>query len=192
MKLISQGAEAKIYSDKDRIIKVRERKSYRLKVIDDRLRLQRTRKEAKILSSSPIPGPKLISADEKNATIVMELLKGRKLRDVLEKQDYHSLMHQIGKHIAALHDKGIIHGDLTTSNMILKEGIVYLIDYGLAFTSNKVEDKAVDLHLLSQALRSRHHAIAEHCSSAFLRGYGMDREAVQRLAIVEKRGRNKH
>jgi Kae1-associated kinase Bud32 len=192
MKLISQGAEAKIYSDSDRIVKIRERKSYRLDALDTRLRNKRTRKEAKILASLPVPGPKLISSDEKSATIVMERLKGDKLKDVLERADCRKLMLQVGKHVALLHDKGVIHGDLTTSNMIVREGIVHIIDYGLSFNSQKVEDKAVDLHLLRQALMSRHHEIADACFNSFLEGYGARKDAVARLSVVEKRGRNKH
>lgn len=196
MKKIAQGAEAKLYLTDNKIIKDRFKKDYRLKEIDVRLRKSRTKKEAKIfdkLSMLNFPAPKLIETDEKEK-IIMEFIKGPKLRDVLEEKDYKSLSEEIGKKIAILHNNNIIHGDLTTSNMILSKKI-YLIDFGLSFFSHKIEDKAVDLHLLKQALESKHFKIWEDCFKAALKGYEKEatdaKEVLKRLEKVEQRGRYK-
>jgi TP53 regulating kinase and related kinases len=192
MKIISQGAEARIYEDKGAIIKDRVPKGYRIKEIDDRLRVQRTRKEERILSSLPVPGPRVLSSDCRNGRIVMEKLNGEKLSEHLEDGNWRGSLQLIGSYVRRLHDKSIIHGDLTTSNMIGTAGNIFMIDFGLSFNSSKIEDKAVDIHLFHQALKSRHHKIAEEGFKAFLIGYGPDSDILRRLDVVEKRGRNKH
>jgi len=88
-----------------------------------------------------------------------------------------------------LHDANIIHGDLTTSNMILKDGKLFLIDFGLGFYSDKVEHKAVDLFLLKQALESKHPNIPvfEHVLSSY---QANQKELIlKRLDDVSKRRR---
>lgn len=195
MKTIAQGAEAVLYLDKDRIIKERVPKTYRLKELDEELRRSRTRREAKVMSALPVNGPKLIRVDDKNMVIEMEYIEGNKLSDVLEKSDYLRLSGEIGRMLRTLHDKEIIHGDLTTSNMIMKKDSqgnddVYFIDFGLSFFSSKTEDKAVDLHLLKQALESRHYNIADECFAEVEREYSDD-IVLKRLEAVESRGRNK-
>ena len=185
--IIAQGAEAVISQDKDRITKERIRKSYRIEDIDKRLRISRTRREANILKKLELldlPAPRLIEKDD--TRIVMSRIRGKKLRDVLAKEHFP----EIARKIAILHNNDIIHGDLTTSNMVLDDEI-YLIDFGLSFYSTKPEDKAVDLHLLKQALNSKHYDIAdfgtiieEYCRHG-------DPKVVKRLETVEKRGRNK-
>ena len=94
----------------------------------------------------------------------MEFIDGKKLSDSLESQDYKKICKQIAENITKMHNSGIIHGDLTTSNMIFKNNQVYFIDFGLAFHSSKVEDKAVDLHLLKQALEAKHFTIWKNAS----------------------------
>lgn len=189
MKVIAQGAEAHIILDKN-IIKDRITKSYRLKVIDDNLRKARTKREAKMLKKLEVmkfPAPRLVKTDEQK--IEMEFIEGKTLRDVLDSKNCISLCEELGRKIRFLHENNIVHGDLTTSNMILNDEI-YFIDFGLSFVSTKVEDKAVDLHLLKQALESKHHRIWEDCFNSAIKGYG-DSEVISRLVIVEKRGRNK-
>ncbi len=196
MKKIAQGAEAKLYLEDKKIIKKRFSKSYRLREIDEKLRKFRTRREAKILSKLAqigFPAPRLIESDDKE-TLTIEFIDGPKIRDILEKQDYEKLSEEIGKKIAIIHNNGIIHGDLTTSNMILKDEI-YFIDFGLSFFSNKIEDKAVDLHLLKQALESKHYKIWKKCFDIAINAYkktGNDALLViKRLTKVESRGRYK-
>ncbi|NJL43970.1 MAG: Kae1-associated serine/threonine protein kinase [Nitrosarchaeum sp.] len=121
----------------------------------------------------------------------MTYLPGPKLADCLEQHP--ELAKHIGRLVAALHDQSIIHGDLTTSNMILSDGAVHLIDFGLSFFSHRIEDKAVDIHLLRQALESKHHTIWESAFEAVLSGYHPnEREQIlQRYTQVESRGKNK-
>ncbi|MBW2989598.1 Kae1-associated serine/threonine protein kinase [Candidatus Woesearchaeota archaeon] len=196
MKKIAQGAEARIYLTDSRIIKDRIEKKYRIKEIDERIRRSRTKREAKVferLALIGFPAPRMISTDRKEK-ITMELIKGPKVRDVLEDRDHRKLSEEIGRKIAVLHDNGIIHGDLTTSNMIIGDEI-FFIDFGLSFFSHKAEDKAVDLHLLKQALESKHYTIWEKCFKAALNGYTDESKdgplVVKRLEAVEKRGRYK-
>lgn len=192
MKEIARGAEAVIYLDNDRIIKHRVSKGYRIKEINDVLRKTRTRREVRILEKLSVPHPKLFSFDDKKAIIEMEFIDGSKLRDVLSVK--HS--RKIGEYIAKMHNEGIIHGDLTTSNMIVQDDEIYFIDFGLSFFSEKFEDKAVDLHLLKEALESKHYKIADITFKKILLSYKKhakdSKEILARLTLVEERGRNKH
>ena len=192
-KLIAQGAEAKIFLENKRILKNRFRKSYRIKEIDDRLRGSRTRREAKILQKLEafnFPAPKVIESDNKE-NLVIEKIEGKLVKDVLQ-ANYKKLCTEIGKKVAILHNNTIIHGDLTTSNMILGKEI-YFIDFGLSFFSEKPEDKAVDLHLLKEGLESKHYKIWEDCFKCVLSSYKKEAkrsvETLKRLEAVEKRGR---
>ena len=193
-KLIAQGAEAKLFLEDGKILKNRFKKSYRVKEIDDKLRGFRTRREAKILQkleAISFPAPKLIKNDEKE-NLIIEKINGRLIKDILEKSDYKKLCSGIGKKIAILHNNLIIHGDLTTSNMIFNKE-TYFIDFGLSFFSDKAEDKAVDLHLLKEALESKHYKIWEVCFSCAIDAYKKEANGasatLKRLGVVEKRGR---
>ncbi len=120
-KPIAQGAEAKLFLENNQILKNRFPKAYRIKEIDEKLRGFRTRREAKILQklqAMDFPAPKVIKNDEKE-NLVIEKIDGKLVKDVLEKLDYRKLCSGIGKKVAILHNNSIIHGDLTTSNMIL-------------------------------------------------------------------------
>jgi len=193
-KVLAKGAEATITLDKDKIIKNRLKKSYRIGVIDERLRKSRTKSEAKIINklSLVIPVPKILKTDEKQ-TIEMEFINGKKLSETLENLDYKKICKLIAENLTKMHNNGIIHGDLTTSNMIFKENKVYFIDFGLAFHSQKIEDKAVDLHLLGQALEAKHFTIFSECIKIILENYKPEKykEIIQRIKIIESRGRYK-
>lgn len=199
MRLIAQGAEAKLFLDESQIIKDRIKKGYRLEEIDRKLRSFRTRREAKIiskLSAIDFPAPRLVSCDEKEK-IVMEFIDGPKVRDIMDEKNYKRLMAELGEDIALLHNHNMIHGDLTTSNFMLnkKDDKIYFIDFGLSFFSHKIEDKAVDLHLLKQALESKHYKIWEKAYKAALDSYikkaDNSKEIIERLETVESRGRYK-
>ena len=196
-KLLARGAEAIIYKIGNKVVKDRIPKGYRHPELDKKLRKRRTKSEAKILSkiTQIISVPKLLSDPKPQGRMIhMEYIKGKRLSDHLEKLDYKKVCKQIGKNIAKLHDAGIIHGDLTTSNMILKENKVYFIDFGLGFHSDRIEDKAVDLHLIKQALEAKHHSIYEKAFKAVLSGYKVSKnysKTIKQLEKVEKRGRYK-
>ncbi|MGM5485136.1 MAG: KEOPS complex kinase/ATPase Bud32 [Nanobdellota archaeon] len=183
-----QGAEAIVYEEEGNIIKERTEKPYRIKELDDKLRKSRTTREAGILEKVEF-SPKLIRKDKYR--IVMEKLDGHLVKDIFDK-DHERISKLIGKTLTELHEKHIIHGDLTTSNMILNEKL-FLIDFGLSSYSHKEEDKAVDLHLLKRAIDSKHHENAEESMRIILENYNPEnRESIlKRLDKVEMRGRNK-
>lgn len=195
--VLFQGAEAILTRENSIIVKNRIKKSYRIPQIDEKLRRQRTRKEIKILekTSKLIPVPKVISYSEESNIIKMEYINGKKLSDHLDKmKNAKKVSEMIGKNIAILHNNNIIHGDLTTSNMIYSKNKIYFIDFGLSFESNKIEDKAVDLHLIKEALEAKHFKNANKLFKAILNGYKISKyckETLKRLEKVELRGRYK-
>ncbi len=203
-KILQQGAEALILQEDGKVIKRRAEKSYRLKELDDEIRKLRTRSEAKLLkkASDIICIPQVIKTDEKTKEIVMDFIKGKKLSEYLNQfqlKKQKEICKQIGKSVAKLHNKDIIHGDITTSNMILVENPdtkIYLIDFGLGFISHKLEDKAVDLHLLKQALEAKHFRNWQELFEQVIKSYeeiSSDSKIIfERLKAVEKRGRYKH
>lgn len=199
---IAQGAEAVLFKDRGEIIKERLSKSYRLPQIDDALRKFRTRREAKVmqkLEEMKFPAPHLKDFSDKRMSIVMDFIPGEKLRDVLVQGDeYQKLAKEIGERVGTLHMKDIIHGDLTTSNMIVhKENkTLHLIDFGLSSFSDKIEDKAVDLYLLDRALESKHYQQYTEIFNLVLEGYESiypdAKHVLERFKAVSSRGRNKN
>ena len=200
MVIISQGAEAILSLNKEIVTKNRIKKSYRLPILDRKLRKQRTKKEARLLNkaSTIIPVPKIIKSDLDSNTLELEFIPGLVLSESLDSlKNAKAICKQIGISLAKLHDNNIIHGDLTTSNMILnkKDNKIYFIDFGLGFESNKVEDKAVDLHLIKHALEAKHHKHADSYFSSLITGYKTSikhKETLIRLKKVDLRGRYKN
>ena len=198
---IAQGAEAILYKDNNTIIKERISKAYRIPAIDDSLRKFRTRREAKILERLEdinFPAPHLKNFSDKRMSILMDFIPGEKLRDVLEQgDDCQKLAKEIGQKVGLLHSKDIIHGDLTTSNMILNSQTeeINFIDFGLSSFSEKVEDKAVDLFLLDRALESKHYQLYPNIFNSVLEGYKESypeaEKILERFEAVKLRGRNK-
>jgi Kae1-associated kinase Bud32 len=198
-KIIAQGAEAIITLDKDVITKNRTSKSYRLKELDEKIRKRRTEKEAKILTraSKIINVPKVLK--QTKFELEMEYIDGDKLSEKLnsyEEEKQFKTMKILGQEVAKLHEDDIIHGDLTTSNTILKENKVFIIDFGLGFISKRNEDKAVDLHLIKQALEAKHfqnyEKLYEHFIYSYKKEYKDSEKVLEQLKKVEARGRYKH
>lgn len=194
-KILAQGAEALISRQGNQVLKDRIRKSYRILTLDSKLRKSRTKQESRLLekASKLISIPKVIETDNKEK-IIMEFINGKKLSDYLDSlPNINEICEQIGNSVAKLHDNDIIHGDLTTSNMILKNNKVYFIDFGLGFTSRRIEDKAVDLHLLRQALEAKHFQNWKSLFKVFLKGYNSKDKILilKQLEKVEARGRYK-
>ncbi|MFH1127442.1 MAG: KEOPS complex kinase/ATPase Bud32 [archaeon] len=196
MKLIKQGAEADIYLDEEKgtITKDRIKKSYRLADIDRKIRKLRTRSEAKLLEKSRERGisvPQVLSKDENK--IVMEYIPGNRVKDILKKENVKDIMARIGKIIAKLHSNDIIHGDLTTSNFILKKNQIYIFDFGLGSISNSIEKKAVDIHLFEEALDSTHTDLYEEglgfMIDAYKKNYDGSDSVLKRLSQIRTRGR---
>ncbi len=208
-KVICQGAEAKIYLKDNWITKDRISKSYRHPELDKQIRKRRTKSETKLLTKASLiinsPVPENLKELDK---IKMPFIQGKKLSEYLDKfpiKEQKEIMKKLGESIAKLHKEDIIHGDLTTSNMIYtstkKKGggertkKVFLIDFGLGFISNKFEDKAVDIHLFRQALEAKHFQNWKKLFAEFLKAYKKFPDSkiiLERLKDVEKRGRYKH
>ncbi len=192
MNEIAQGAEAVISLDGGKVVKERIEKGYRHPDLDERLRRDRTDLERRLLEKASGAGVKvpeiLNSSDFK---LEMERIEGQKVKDVIENKI--ELCKDIGESIARLHSSDIIHGDLTTSNMLLKDGQIYFIDFGLGFFSQRVEDRATDLRLLRQVLRSTHFEIAEEAFDrildSYLSFYDRGEEVVERLEEMSDRTR---
>lgn len=129
--------------------------------------------------------------NQKDYTIKMQKIEGQTLKQVLEKQT--EKMKEYGENVARMHDTDIIHGDLTTSNAIADKKL-HIIDFGLSSHSERIEDKAVDIHLLKQVLNSSHPEISEKAWEKFVEGYQNStnsEKVLQQLKEVEKRGRYK-
>jgi Kae1-associated kinase Bud32 len=200
MNRIAQGAEAIIYKDGNDVIKERLSKSYRLKHLDDSLRQFRTRREAKVLSRLEefnFPAPHMKEFSDKLMSIVMDFIPGETLKDVLKRGDeYQQFAKDMGAMIGRMHTKNIIHGDLTTSNMIvhMKTNKLHFIDFGLAQFSERDEDKAVDLFLFERSLASTHFKLPtlfEDAMQEYKISNPQATEVLKRLEKVRMRGRNK-
>lgn len=195
MKLIAKGAESNLYLDNNILIKHRIPKKYRIEELDVDLRKKRTRKEYKILSDAmraQINVPRVIGIDEKENKIFMEFVEGRLLKD-LGKEDLDNVGLALGREIAKMHSSGIVHNDLTTSNIIVNinkdKKKVYIIDFGLAQHSNKIEDMAVDLVVMKHSLNATG---LEFIFSEILEGYKENKlydKVISRMHSVEKRVR---
>jgi len=201
--VLYQGAEAKIckseYLGMSSVEKRRLKKSYRISEIDSRLISQRTREEVKLISLARKCGvcaPLIYDVDVSNGVIVMEYLNGDKIKDILDglsESEQEKLCFKIGQSIARLHNNGIIHGDITTSNMILVDDKVHFIDFGLGCIDSEVESMGVDLHVLMEAFESTHSQIPK-CFDYVLLGYkkefkGSFKIVENKIKDIVRRGR---
>lgn len=208
-KVIQKGAEANLYYghwfDKEVIFKYRVPKKYRIEELDRKIRTARTLNEARALIRVKDFGlnvPQVYEIDTQNSIIVMKYIKGEKLKHNLENLDKSQkieIFKEIGIYIAILHLNGHIHGDITTSNIIITENQkIFLIDFGLHEYSDTIEDKSVDLHLLKRVLISSHGKDFELCFNAFLKGYSSEydkrssqegNQIIKNINVIETRGR---
>lgn len=224
-KIIKQGAEAKLYSgiyqNKSAIIKERFKKTYRHPDLDKAITNKRTKMETKLLqkiSSLGINCPKLYFHDQTSGIIVMEYVENSvtcrefildMVKKGITKEELETrlkiLSVQIGEIVGKLHLNFIVHGDLTTSNILIqnydKENYrVVIIDFGLSFNTNQTaqyEDKAVDLYVLERALQSTHSQqsdlIFENILVGYEKEYGSNKskQILERLELVRQRGRKR-
>lgn len=204
--LFKKGAEAYLYKEtwylKHIIRKQRIKKDYRVSELDWTLRVARTVREANLLRNAKIAGvptPTVYEIDKRETTLIMEFIKGQRIKDILDELNAEArktISRQIGILIGRLHKNNMIHGDLTTSNMILTEtSKIYLIDFGLGYNSTSIEDKAVDLHLMKRALESTHYRVSEEVFSKLIEGYQEEvgsapmKDILDRLKSIRNRGR---
>lgn len=221
--LVTQGAEGRLYKttyllpDLPCALKYRPSKPYRHPILDARLTKARILAEARVLvrcRRDGLPVPAVYCVDEAAGWLMMEWIDGAPVRQSINEWLARNLdgnmtpllhlLHLMGEAVAKLHRTGIIHGDLTTSNMMLRPrphepnialgGTVYLIDFGLATQGSSDEDRAVDLYVLERAFGSTHPR-AEHLFSNVLDAYAhtfpQAGPVLRKLEDVRLRGRKR-
>jgi Kae1-associated kinase Bud32 len=198
-----QGAEAKIvkstYLGHYIVEKRRLKKHYRISEIDSRLITFRTKEEVKLMTQARKQGvsiPIIYDVDVMHGIIRMEYINGHRIKDVyntVHEDERLRICEIIGQNIARLHKGDIIHGDITTSNMILFQDRIYFIDFGLGEINPDIEAKGVDLHVLMEAMESTHSKYSsefEHILNSYKEGYGDDAMLVEnKIKEIVKRGR---
>jgi Kae1-associated kinase Bud32 len=200
--LIRIGAEAEIHLvnrfGRKVIAKRRVPKTYRTNALDNALRAKRTRGEALLISRARalgIPTPIIYDIDVDKGEIVMEYIAGKRVKDILKNMPSEAraqLCRHIGVLIGKLHKNDFIHGDLTTSNLILHEDKIYFIDFGLGEINREIEAKGVDLHVLMEAFESTHSELLdylEHILEGYRSEYEKAAEVEQKIQEIIKRGR---
>jgi TP53 regulating kinase-like protein len=198
LQLIKRGAEADIYAvewaGKKAISKIRLPKPYRHNELDVSIRKHRTIHEANFMAVvktvAGIISPFVYFVDPLKAEIIMEFVEGEHVRDILTTD----ICYAIGCYAALLHAKSIIHGDLTTSNFIIRDGKLVLLDFGLARYSERIEDMATDIRLMKEVFTSAHNLINE-ASTHFIKGYARiagekkTSKILENVREIERRGR---
>lgn len=193
-KMLASGAEANVYRQSvlelDAVAKERIRKAYRIKELDTHLRLKRTKTEARILAllaekGLPVPGPLLVDGD----TLYMEYVDGIRMSlklGSLPRGEALAYMLESGRLLGRIHNEGVSHGDFTPANLVIADGHVYAIDFGLSAMTKSAEDMALDLLLMKRSVGRGQYA-------SFLKGYSetakRQKEIIGRLFGVELRGR---
>jgi len=204
--LIKKGAEANLYLEDWQghkvIMKQRSPKKYRVPKLDKAIRFYRTIHESQLIHKAKetgVPTPTIFMVDIAKTTIIMEFVEGKQIKQILNdlsSEDRQRLCRHIGELIGQLHSHGVIHSDLTTSNMILTpQNKVVFVDFGLSERSKELEVKGVDLHLMKRAFQSTHYKHVSECFDAVMSGYtrvvGDDvaREVLKKIQEIERRGR---
>ncbi len=188
MEFVWSGAEARVYKTvilgKEILVKYRNRKRYRVTELDMKIRKERTRNEARIMSRMHKEGirvPRIVAVGR--FSIFMELLHGTLLKDIEPEPGGFS---EIGRMLATIHDQNVSHGDFTPANIMLCGKSYYVIDFGLAETTNGAEEKALDLFLMKRSVPS---AAYREFESAYAASSRNSREVIGRLKGIERRGR---
>ena len=190
---ISEGAEAYVYGAQilgfDAVVKSRIRKRYRIKDIDERIRVMRTKKEARALSIASDAGvcvPAVLLVDRYD--ICMEKIKGRNLNLLLDTGSCpDKIFYELGAYAGLLHNAGIAHGDYTPANvMVDMRGKPWIIDFGLAEMTDSPEEDALDLLLMKRSASQEQFKLFMESYKKYCRNAA---EIVKRLVEIEKRGR---
>jgi len=203
MEIIKRGAEAILYIDYFEgmkvLVKERIKKSYRLEPLDKKLRAERTRREATLMREARKVGvntPQIYHVDEENCKIIMEFIDGKRLKDILDTWNEEKIgktFLEVGRYVGKMHLADIIHGDLTTSNILVEDDKIYFIDFGLGYFSKRIEDKGTDLNLFKEAIKATHPKLLNLCWQNIVIGYKetfKDWEKVlKRVDEIERRAR---
>jgi N6-L-threonylcarbamoyladenine synthase/protein kinase Bud32 len=184
-----RGAEATVTIEGDRVLKRRVPKAYRHPDLDDRLRGERTRAEARLTSAARrvgVPTPIVADVDPETGTLELQRVGTDDLAAGLRPDRCRA----VGRHLAAIHGAGFVHGDPTTRNVRIGGDEVFLIDFGLGYHSSHVEDHAMDLHVFRGSVAGTA-TDPEPLLSAFEAGYAEagDDDVLVRLREIESRGR---
>jgi Kae1-associated kinase Bud32 len=198
MELLKRGAEAELYKTeylKDIVLlKKRLPKEYRHKLLDEKIRKERIRQECYLLHYAKELGvrtPVIFKVDEKESSIYMEYIRGKRLKDILSEKNL-SLCEEAGKAIGRMHSKDLVHGDLTTSNILIHNNGLVFIDFGLGKQSGKTEDKAVDLLVFKKTYLATHYSLKKGWE-LIIKGYEkankQGKEIVKHIEAIETRAR---
>ncbi|XP_055725650.1 EKC/KEOPS complex subunit TP53RK-like [Salvelinus fontinalis] len=216
IELIKQGAEARVYRGsflgKPTIVKERFPKSYRHPLLDEKLTHRRTVQEVRSIlrcRKAGISAPVVYFVDYTSHCIFLEDIVGSiTVRDHIASTQLSSaqkspeerldqLAKKMGQILAKMHDEDVVHGDLTTSNMLLKAGgetELVLIDFGLSYISALPEDKGVDMYVLEKAFLSTHpntEALFEKLLKAYAASSKKSHAVIKKLDEVRLRGRKR-
>lgn len=202
VEIIRRGAEAEIRVDRwmgrTVIVKSRVPKNYRHPELDRSLRSLRTKNEARLIREARqlgVPTPIIYDIDLQKAELIMEKIEGERVKDALSKAgdiDIAKICEEIGRLAAVLHRNGIAHGDLTTSNMILRDHKIWLIDFSLGEKNAKIEELGVDFHLLKEAFLSAHSEIFDRFQiviDSYREHFENADAIIKRMKEIESRGR---
>jgi len=210
-KLFKQGAEALMYVGSflecSAVVKQRFSKKYRHPTLDLQLTKDRHKAEVRAIIKCKAIGvrtPILYLADNATNTIVMENIQDSlTARDFINNnlvdkntQQLENICKKIGSVVAKLHLHGIIHGDITTSNILItKDNNIVMIDFGLSFMEGTPEDKGVDLYVLERAFLSTH-PNTEHLFAHLLASYKnklgkQSGDVIKKFEEIRMRGRKR-
>ena len=202
VEIVRRGAEAEIrigtWMGRRVIVKSRVPKRYRHAQLDLSLRTSRTKNEARLIQDARrcgVPTPIIYDIDLEEAEIVMEEIRGERVKDVLALEDptsIEAICREIGRLTAMLHRNGIVHGDLTTSNMMIRDGSIWLIDLSLGGRNAEIEEMGVDLHLIKEAFQSAHSEIFDSFQivlDSYRMHFDKADEVLKRVEDIEGRGR---
>ncbi|MFY9605811.1 MAG: KEOPS complex kinase/ATPase Bud32 [Thermoplasmata archaeon] len=196
------GAEAKLDSSswmgREVVLKQRVVKGYRHPALDKSLQTSRIKNEVRLMLEARRAGiavPIIYSVDLAENRIVMEEIPGMRVKDALEelpKEKAEEICRKIGEIAAKLHANDIVHGDLTTSNMLLNGDRIVVIDFSLGSKTTELEDKGVDMHLLEEAFHSAHYKrseLYETVKDSYVKAYAGGAQVLKKVKEIEKRGR---
>src|SRR5436190_1277098 len=160
------------------VVKRRVKKDYRNPSLDEQIRHDRTILEASQIHEAKRGGarvPSIVGMDLENNAIVMTYIAGtvaRECLDELSAKEARKLLRSVGAQIGLLHTAGIVHGDLTTSNVIVSpSGAPFIVDFGMSHRSVEPEDRGVDLHLLRRSIIASHRQNPSSMMNSMIRGY---------------------
>ncbi len=199
--VIKRGAEAEIFRTvflgREAVIKKRSRKKYRDERLDLKIISQRTRNEARCIVAAREAGvhvPRIYDVDEAEGTITMEYIDGKRLNLLLQElnaAERHETQGRLGENIALMHRAGLAHGDLTTSNVVVRDCDLYFLDFSLGTRGAGIEMLGVDIRLLREVYRASHAEFEEELSiitDAYMAAGG-DVAVIEKAREIESRAR---